>query len=153
MDINVGKNGNYFEDFILGEQITHKQTKTIGESDNNLFCLLTMNHHPAHLDKEYAKHTQHGKILVVGTYVFSLVVGISVLDISYKAIANLGYEKVTHEHPVYIGDTIHAKTTILDKRESKSKTDRGIVYVETSAYNQHKKKVLTFRRHVLIKRK
>ena len=127
--------GRYYEKFTVGDVIIHSQTKTISESDNNLFCLLTMNHHPVHLNKEYAKQTQHGKILVVGTYVFSLVVGLSVRDISGKAIANLDYEKITHDRPVFIGDTIYAETEILDKRESKSKPDRGIVYVETKACN------------------
>lgn len=145
--------GNYFEDFHTGDVHQHSISKTITESDNNIFSLLTMNHHPLHLDEEYAKHTQHGKILVVGTYVFSLVVGLTVRDISGKAIANLDYEKITHDGPVFIGDTIYAETEILDKRESKSKPDRGVIYVETRAYNQHKERILTFRRHVLIPKK
>ena len=145
--------GRYYEKFTVGDVIIHSQTKIISESDNNNFCLLTMNHHPVHLNKEYAKQTQHGKILVVGTYIFSLVVGLSVRDISGKAIANLDYEKITHDRPVFIGDTIYAETEILDKRESKSKPDRGIVYVETRAFNQNNEKVLTFRRHVLIPKK
>ena len=145
--------GRYYEKFTVGDIIIHSQTKIISESDNNNFCLLTMNHHPVHLNKEYAKQTQHGKILVVGTYIFSLVVGLSVRDISGKAIANLDYEKITHDRPVFIGDTIYAETEILDKRESKSKPDRGIVYVETKACNQNNEKVLTFRRHVLIPKK
>ena len=145
--------GRYYEKFTVGDVIIHSQTKTISESDNNNFCLLTMNHHPVHLNKEYAKQTQHGKILVVGTYVFSLVVGLSVRDISGKAIANLDYEKITHDRPVFIGDTIYAETEILDKRESKSKPDRGIVYVETRAFNQNNEKVLTFRRNILIPKK
>jgi acyl dehydratase len=95
-----------------------------------------MNHHPLHLDKEYCKTQKYGKILVVGTFIFSLVVGFTVSDISGKAIANLDYEKVDHNRPVFIGDTLRAETLIIDKRESKSKKDRGIVYVETKAYNQ-----------------
>ena len=145
--------GRYFEEFSIGELIKHNTTKTILESDNNLFTLLTMNHHPLHLDKEYCKKQQHGKILVVGTLIFSLVVGFTVSDISGKAIANLDYEKVEHNGPVFIGDTLRAETRILDKRESKSKKDRGIVYVETKAYNQKNELVLTFRRHVLILKK
>jgi acyl dehydratase len=109
-----------------------------------------MNHHPVHLDEEYVKDHPHGKILVVGTYVLSVVVGMSVSDISGKAIANLEYERITHDGPVFIGDTIHAETEVLETHRSRSKPDRGIVYVETCAYNQSGRKVLTLRRKVLI---
>lgn len=142
--------GNYFEDFKVGETIRHSLSKTIFESDNNLFSLLTMNHHPVHLNVDYAAQMQHGKILVVGTLVFSVVVGITVPDISGKAIANLGYENVDHLGPVFINDTLYAETKVLDKRASASKPDRGVVYVETTAYNQEQKAVLRFRRKVLI---
>lgn len=135
---------------MTGETVKHALTKTIFESDNNLFSLLTMNHHPVHLSLEHVKHHQHKKILVVGTLVFSLTVGITVPDISGKAIANLEYESVTHLHPVFINDTIRAETTILDKRESATKPDRGIVYVETIAYNQDNTAVLSFRRKILV---
>jgi len=145
--------GNYFENFRVGDIHKHSIGKTITEGESHLFSLLTMNHHPLHLDEEYAKKSQHGKIIVVGTYVFSLVVGLTVRDISGKAIANLDYEEITHDGPVFIGDTIYAETEILDKRESKSKPDRGVIYVETRAYNQHKERILTFRRHVLIPKK
>lgn len=142
--------GRYYEDFTIGEVIRHDLTKTIQESDNNLFCLLTMNHHPIHLNKEFAKNSQHGQILVVGTLVLSLVVGMTVPDISGKAIANLGYDKVRHAAPVYIGDTIHAQTEVIEKRLSKSKPDRGIVRVSTDAFNQFDIKVLTFERTIMI---
>ncbi|MBC8385843.1 MAG: MaoC family dehydratase, partial [Candidatus Cloacimonetes bacterium] len=99
---------------------------------------------------KYCETEIYGKPLVVGTLVFSLVVGMTVSEISGKAIANLDYEKITHDGPVFIGDTIHAKTEILEVRESKSKPDRGIIFVETRAFNQNNEKVLTFRRHVLI---
>ena len=144
------KFGRYLEEFKVGDVYKHFPGKTVLENDNNLFTLLTMNHHPVHIDKEFCKNHQHGKILVVGTYVFSLVVGMSVSEISGKAIANLDYEKVTHDGPVFIGDTIYAETEILDVRESRTKPDRGIVYVETRAYNQTGSKVLTLRRHILI---
>ena len=144
--------GLYFEDFIVGAEIKHALSKTIFESDNNLFSLLTMNHHPLHTNIDYAVKNQHGKILVVGTLVFSLVVGITVPDISGKAIANLVYEDIKHLAPVFLNDTIYARTKILDKRDSKSKPDRGIVYVETIGYNQDGKDVISFRRKVLIKK-
>ncbi|MDO7975850.1 MaoC family dehydratase [Oceanotoga teriensis] len=142
--------GRYYEEFEVGETIKHDKTKTILESDNNFFSLLTMNHHPVHLDIEYCKEHKYGKILVVGTLVFSLVVGLTVSDISGKAIANLDYEKINHDGPVFIGDTIKAETEVMDKRESKSKPNLGIVYVETKAFNQNDEQVLSFRRHVLI---
>ncbi len=150
--MQASKLGLYFEEFEVGGVIRHSLSKTIFESDNNFFSLLTMNHHPVHTNADYAAKNQHGQILVVGTLVFSLVVGMTVPDISGKAIANLGYEDIRHLNPVFIGDTIYAETTIISKRESKSKSDRGIVYVETIAYNQRGEKVLSFRRNVLVKK-
>ena len=135
-----------------GKVIEHTLSKTIFESDNNFFSLMTMNHHPLHTNFDYAQKEQHGKILVVGTLVFSLAVGITVPDISGKAIANLDYENIKHLAPVYVGDTIYVKTKILDKRSSRSKADRGIVYVESVASNQRGEEVLSFKRHVLIKK-
>lgn len=145
--------GLFYEDFEVGGEIRHALSKTIFESDNNLFCLLTMNHHPVHLNADYACKNQHGKILVVGTLVFSLAVGITVPDVSGKAIANLDYECIKHLSPVFIGDTIYVRSRVLDKRESKSKNDRGIIYVESTAYNQDGLDVLSFRRHVLVKKR
>jgi acyl dehydratase len=150
--MEASKLGSYFEDFTEGEIIEHSLSKTIFESDNNLFSLLTMNHHPVHTNTDYASKNQHGRVLVVGTLVFSIVVGMTVPDISGKAIANLGYEEVKHVNPVFVNDTIYAKTRVISTKESKSKPDRGVVYVETIAYNQHGKDVLSFRRHVLIKK-
>ena len=147
------KLGMYFEEFEVGQEIKHSLSKTIFESDNNFFSLLTMNHHPVHTNADYASRNQHGKILVVGTLVFSLSVGITVPDISGKAIANLDYENIRHLAPVFIGDTLYVRTKVLDKRESNTKSDRGIVYVETIASNQNGQDVLSFRRHVLIKKK
>lgn len=142
--------GNYYEDFIVGEIIHHALSKTIFESDNNLFSLLTMNHHPLHLNKEYVKQHQHEKILVVGTLIFSLAVGITVPDISGKAIANLSYESIKHLSPVFIDDTLYAKTEVINKRISSSKPDRGIVHVKTLASNQNDVDVLSFERKILI---
>ncbi|SFQ26479.1 MaoC family dehydratase [Parafilimonas terrae] len=144
--------GNYYEAFETGAVIKHQLSKTIFESDNNLFSLLTMNHHPVHLNTDYCKDEKYGTILVVGTLVFSLVVGITVPDISGKAIANLNYENIDHLAPVFIGDTIYAQTEILEKRDSRSNLAAGIIKVETIAYNQHDKPVLRFRRNVLIKK-
>lgn len=142
--------GGYFEDFVVGDLYKHWPGKTIFESDNSLFSLLTMNHHPLHSDKNYCKSQKYGKIVVCGPLVISLVVGMTVSDISGMAIANLDYEKITHNAPVFIGDTLYAQTEILEKKESKKKRDRGIIYVETKALNQHEKLVLALRRHVLV---
>lgn len=150
--MTVNKIGRYFEEFRVGEVINHSASKTIFESDNNLFSLLTMNHHPVHTNMDYASKQQHGQVLVVGTLVFSVVVGITVPDISGKAIANLMYENIDHLAPVFINDTIYARTEVLEVKESKSKNDRGIVYVETTAYNQNNINFLRFRRKVLIKK-
>lgn len=149
--MQVNSMGNYFEDFEVGKEIKHTLSKTIFESDNNLFCLLTMNSHPVHTNDDYAKKQQHGKILVVGTLVFSLVVGLTVADISGMAIANLDYENIKHLAPTFLGDTIYAKSVILDKRLSTKKPDRGVVYVETIGYNQKGEDIISFRRHVLVK--
>lgn len=147
------KYGRYYEEFRVGDTYRHALGKTITESDNNFFSLLTMNHHPVHLDLEYAKNKVHNNILVVGTLVFSLVVGISVSDISGKAVANLDYEEIKHLNPVFIGDTLMVKTKVLELRQSKSNPKNGIVYVKTVAYNQNKEAVLSFKRHVLVPKK
>lgn len=151
--MEANKMGHYFEDFVVGEEIHHAQSKTIFESDNNLFSLLTMNHHPVHTNIDYCAENEHEQILVPGTLVFSLAVHLTVMDISGKAIANLGYENIEHLHPTFINDTLYSKTIVLDKRESKSKNDRGIVYVETVGYNQNNVEVIKFRRRILIKKK
>ena len=151
--MNQSELGLYYEDFIVVGEIKHSLSKTIFESDNNFFSLLTMNHHPVHTNIDYAAKNQHGKVLIVGTLVFSLAVGITVPDISGKAIANLDYENIKHLNPVFINDTIYVRTRILDKRESRNKSDRGIIYVESVAYNQNKVDVLSFRRHVLVKKR
>ena len=145
--------GGVYEDFRVGEVKKHWPGKTITESDNNLFCLLTRNDNPLHSDAQYMKGHQHGKILVVGPLVISLVVGMSVKDTSGKAIANLEYERVTHDGPVFQGDTIYAESEILEVRESKSRPDRGIVYLESRGFNQRKERVLTLRRRFLVQKR
>ena len=142
--------GRVYEEFEPGEVLIHRPGRTLTESDNQLFSLLTMNHHPLHIDANYAAGTQQGQRVVVGTLVFSVTVGMSVPDVSGRAIVNLEYESVNHVAPVFIGDTIYAETEVLEKRESRSKPDRGVVYVETRAENQHGETVLTFRRRVLV---
>ena len=146
----VSKFGNCYEDFEVGCVIEHSVSKTILESDNNLFSLLTMNHHPVHLNAVYANIENEG-ILVVGTLVLSLAVGITVQDISGLAIANLGYNDVRHLVPVRIGDTISVSTEVLNKRLSTKDSSRGIVHVKSRVFNQNKEEVLVFERNVLLK--
>jgi len=145
--------GRYFEEFTVGETIKHWPGRTITEFDDTWFSLMTMNQHPLHIDEHYARTTQHGQRLVNGTLVFSLVVGMSVAEISGRAIANLEYEEVKHLGPVFHGDSIYAVSVVLDVRESKSKPDRGVVYIQTKGYNQKEEVVLTLKRKVLVPKK
>src|SRR2546423_7455252 len=142
--------GRTFEEFEIGAIYKHWPGRTITEYDDTLFSMLTMNHHPLHIDGNYAEGTQHHQRLVVGSLVFSIALGMSVPDVSGKAIANLEFENVKHLGPTFHGDTIYAETRVLDKRLSSSKPDRGIITVETIAYNQHGVTVLSFKRRVMV---
>jgi acyl dehydratase len=143
--------GRYLEEFEVGAVYKHWPGKTVTEYDDHLFCLLTMNHHPLHLDAHYAAETtDFGKNVVVGNYVYSLVLGMSVADVSGKAIANLEVESLRHVAPTFHGDTIYAETTVLDVTPSSSKPDRGIVAVESRGYKQDGTVVCVFRRKVMV---
>lgn len=144
--------GRSYNQFKVGEKITHWPRKTISDSEHSLFCLITMNHHPIHIDKIFAEKSKFKKRLVVGTYVFSLVVGMTVRDVSGKAIANLNYEKVNHHNPVYIGDTISAYSIIEEKKVSKSNNKNAKIKIMTIAKNQKGKKVISFFRTILLKK-
>src|SRR5215470_2320195 len=141
--------GRYYEDFEIDAVYKHWPGRTIGEADDTWFSLITMNQNPLHIDEHYASKL-HGQRLVNGLLVLSIAVGMSVADVSGKAIANLGYEDVRHVGPTFHGDTIYSETKVLDKRESETKSDRGIVHVETRAFNQRDETVLTLRRRVLV---
>ncbi|MGY6756407.1 MaoC family dehydratase [Klenkia terrae] len=143
--------GRYYEEFEVGAVYKHWPGKTVTEYDDHLFCLITMNHHPLHLDAHYAgETTDFGKNVVVGNYVYSLLLGMSVADVSGKAIANLEVESLKHVAPTFHGDTIYGETTVLDKTESRSKDDRGVVHVETIGYKQDGTVVCIFRRKVMV---
>ncbi len=143
--------GRYLEDFEVGDVYKHWPGKTITEYDDHLFCMITMNHHPLHTDAHYAEtQTQFGRNVVVGNLVYSLALGMSVPDVSGKAIANLEVESLKHAAPMFHGDTLYAETTVLDLKASSSKPDRGVVTVETRGYNQDGVEVLYFRRKVLV---
>ena len=143
--------GRSYEEFEVGATYRHWPGKTITEADDHLFCLITMNHHPLHLDANYAEtSTQFGRNVVVGNLVYSVLLGQSVADVSGKAIANLEIESLRHLAPTFHGDTIYGETVVLDKWESKSKDDRGVVHVETKGYKQDGTVVCLFRRKVMV---
>jgi acyl dehydratase len=143
--------GRYFEDFEVGDVYKHWPGKTITEYDDHLFCMITMNHHPLHTDAWFAEQeTQFGKNVVVGNLVYSLVLGMSVPDVSGAAIANLEVETLSHKRPTFHGDTIYAESRVIDKVASKSKEDRGVVTVESKAFNQRGEEVCYFRRRVMV---
>jgi len=143
--------GRYYEDFEIGDVYRHWPGKTITESDDHLFCMITMNHHPLHTNLHYAETQTHFKRnVVVGNLVYSVALGQSVPDVSGRAIANLEVESLKHLKPFFHGDTLYSQTTVLDKAESSSKPDRGIVTVETRGFNQDGDEVLYFRRKVMV---
>jgi acyl dehydratase len=145
--------GRYLEEFEVGAVYKHWPAKTVTEADDHLFCLLTMNHHPLHINDVYARQSQQGRNVVVGPLVYSLALGMSVGDVSGKAIANLATEELSHPAPVFHGDTLFVESEVLDVRASESKPDRGVVKVRTDVYNQDGVLVATFKRAVLVPRK
>ncbi len=145
--------GRFLEEFEVGAVYKHWPAKTITETEDHLFCLLTMNHHPLHVNDVYAAASQQKRNVVVGPMVYSLALGMSVSDISGKAIANLMTEELKHPAPVFHGDTLYCETEVLEKRESKTKLDRGTVRVHTRVLNQDGVLVAEFKRLVLVPRR
>jgi acyl dehydratase len=142
--------GRYFEDFKGGDVYEHRPGRTISESDNTWFTLLTMNTHPLHFDAEYAKSSEFGKRIVSSPLTLAIVVGQSVADVSAKAIANLGWGDIKMPAPVFVGDTLYSESEVLGKRESKSRPTQGIVTVRTTGRNQDGAEVISFERTVLM---
>jgi acyl dehydratase len=145
--------GRYLEEFEVGAVYKHWPAKTVTEADDHLFCLITMNHHPLHINDVYAAESQQGRNVVVGPLVYSLALGMSVGDVSGKAIANLATDDLSHPAPVFHGDTLFVESEVLDVKESKSKPDRGVVRVHTRVLNQDGVLVAEFKRSVLVPRK
>jgi itaconyl-CoA hydratase len=145
--------GRYYEDFAVGDTYKHWPGRTITAADNTWFTLLTMNQHPLHFDEEYAKGTEFGRPLVNSTLTLAIVVGMSVADVSQNAVANLGWTDIRMPAPVFNGDTLYAESTVLDKRDSKSRPAQGIVNVATRAWKQDGTTVMTFKRSVLVPKK
>ena len=142
--------GRYYDEFEVGDVYEHRPGKTVTEFENHLFTLLTLNTHPLHFDAEYAKATEFGRNLVVSPYTLALLIGMSVTDVSQKAIANLGMDEVRFSAPVFAGDTLYAHSEVLGKRESKSRPGQGIVTVRTVGLNQDGVEVCSFLRNVLV---
>lgn len=142
--------GRYFEDFTVGDVYEHRPGRTITEYDNTAFTLLTMNTHPLHFDAEYAKHSEFGKPLVNSTFTLAVVAGMSVSDTSQKAIANLGWTDIKLSAPVFAGDTIYAESEVLEKRESASRPNQGIVKIRTIGRKADGTEFMSYERSMLV---
>jgi itaconyl-CoA hydratase len=145
-----GWEGRYLEDFHVGDVYRHAHGRTITQTDNTWFSLLTNNPHDVHSNADYASRTEFGKPLVVSTLTLAIVTGLSVPDVSQNAVANLGWENVRLTAPVFAGDTIYAESEVLEVRPSKSRPTQGIVRVRTRGFNQDGTTILEFERAVLV---
>ncbi len=148
--IKTGWEGRFLEDFAVGDVYRSRFGRTVSEMDNLLFTHLTLNTNPLHFDKRCAERSHWGRVLVNSTFTLSLVVGMTVQDVSENAMANLGWEQITMPNPVFLGDTLYAQTEVLEKRESRSKPQVGIVRVRTQGINQDGKIVIEFTRSIMI---
>jgi acyl dehydratase len=146
----IGWEGRFFEDFVVGDTYAHARGRTISETDNTWFTLLTSNTHEIHVNADYASRTEFGRPLVVSTLTLAIVTGLSVMDVSQNAIANLAWDDVKLLAPVFAGDTLYAESEVLHVRASRSRPGQGIVRVRTRGYNQRKETVITFERTVLV---
>jgi len=142
--------GRTYEQFAVGDIYEHRPGRTISETDNTWFSLLTMNQNPLHIDAAYSSKTEFGKPLVNSCLMLSILVGMSVTDVSYKAIANLGWNNIRLTAPVFAGDTIYAESEVLSKRESKSRPTQGIVTVKTTGKKADGTVFMTFERTILV---
>ena len=148
-----GWHGRYYEDFAVGDVYKHPFGRTVTETDDVWFSNVTMNLNPMHFNEAYAAETEFGERLVNGTFVIALAVGMSVVDVSMNATANLGYDEVRHHGPVFHGDTIYAESEVLEKRESDSREHVGIVETELRAYNQEGELVLSLKRTPMVQKR
>lgn len=153
MAIKQGWNGRFYEDFDIGDVYMHPLGRTVLAADDVWFTLLTMNTNPIHFDTVYAAKTEFKKPLVDSTFTLALVTGQSVSDISQNALANLGWEEIKLPNPVFEGDTIHSKSEVLEKRESKSRPEAGIIKARTTGFNQDKKTAIEFIRNFMVYKK
>jgi itaconyl-CoA hydratase len=148
--LKEGWRGRFFEDFEAGDVYDHPLGRTVTTTDNMWFTLLTQNTAPIHVDHAYAAQTEFGRPLVDSTFTLALVTGQGVTDISQNVFANLGWDEVRLPAPVFEGDTIYSRSEVLEKRESRSRPNVGIVVVKTTGYNQKGETVITFKRTVMV---
>jgi itaconyl-CoA hydratase len=153
MTVKEGWRGRFFEDFEVGDLYEHPLGRTVTTTDNIWFTLLSQNTAPIHFDHNYASQTEFGKPLVDSTFTLALVTGQSVTDISQNVFANLGWDEVRLPAPVFEGDTIYSRSEVLEKRESRSRQNVGIVTVESTGYNQDGETVITFKRTIMVYRR
>jgi len=142
--------GRFLEDFAVGDVYRHAHGRTVSETDNTWFTLLTNNSHQIHINADYAAKTEFGRPLVVSTLTLAIITGLSVPDISQNAVANLGWDNVRLVAPVFAGDTLYASSEVLAVRPSKSRAGQGIVRVRTRGFNQRDETVIEFERTVLV---
>jgi len=152
MTVHTGWQGRFFEDFVVGDVYEHPLGRTITTTDNIWFTMLTQNTAPLHFDHAYAEKTEFGKPLVNSCLTLSLVTGQSVTDVSQNVFANLAWDGIRLPHPVFEGDTIRSRSTVLNTRESKSRPTLGVVTVSTEGFNQHDDLVIQFERTLLVYR-
>lgn len=146
--------GKYFEDLNVGDRIHHSQGRTVTEMDNTLFCALTMNTQPLHLNEDFASRSVFGRRIVNGIFTMGLVVGLTVSELTEgTVVANLGYDRVNHPSPVFHGDTIYVETEVIEKRESRSQPDRGIIRLKHTGRKQDGTVVVELERTVLFLKK
>ena len=145
--------GRCLEDFKVGDIFEHRPGRTISDAENTWFTLLTMNTHPIHFDAAYAAKTEFGRPLVNSCLTLAMVTGMSVNDLSRKAIANLGWDKVRLTAPVFAGDTIYAESEVLEVRESKSRPTQGIIKVRTTGKKSDGTPFMSFERSILVPRR
>jgi len=150
MTVKEGWRGRFYEDFEVGDEYRHALGRTLTQNDNIWFTLLTQNTAPLHFDAHYAAQTEFGRPLINSCLTLALVTGQTVSDVSQNVMANLGWDEVRLPHPVFEGDTIYSRTTVLDRRESRSRTNVGVVTVRTEGYNQSGVIVCTFKRTVMV---
>ena len=150
MAVKPGWSGRVFEDFEVGDVYEHPLGRTITAADNIWFTCVTMNTNPIHFDAEYARHTEFKKPLVNSCFTLALVTGLSVIDLTQNGVANLGWDEVRLPHPLFEGDTVYAKSEVLETRESKSRPGVGIVRVRSTGRNQHGAPVIEFTRTFMV---